>query len=240
MPAEKQRRLPGFLLPALQGEGVPGPSPARRPENTQLLYSSPKHTQLGAGIAQVPAVRHPFAGRRQGPAGLSVSPAGGADAAGVIGMLQLTSLSSLIRSSHMKLLFVSCCHTAGAAFNSSSPGAAFPRGCREPAPGGRAGMDGTMSGASSRMQDATLHACREQGGTHKAPSAQHPFINYLMALNEGQNEPFCEPTHRLRPTQALQRCCPSRSTSQHPAPINPLFLITATALGFSNHSGPLP
>lgn len=56
-----------------------------------------------------------------------MSPAGGAGAAaGVIGMLQLTSLSSLIRSSHIKLLFVSCCHTARAAFNSSSPGAGFP------------------------------------------------------------------------------------------------------------------
>lgn len=115
--------------PALRGEG--GASTQPYPENTQLLQPSPKHTQLGAGTAQVAAVSHPFAGRRQGPAGLSVSPAGGADAAGVIGMLQLTSLSSLTRSSHMKLLFVSCCHAARAAFNSSSPGAGSPQGYQE-------------------------------------------------------------------------------------------------------------
>lgn len=41
-------------------------------------------------------------------------------------------------------------------------------------------MDGTMSWVSSRMQDGTLHACREQGRTHKPPSAQHPFINWLL------------------------------------------------------------
>lgn len=101
--------LAGFLLPALQGEGVPGPSPTRRhskptpPGKHPVALFPPKIQPVGCWHCTDPSCQDPFAGRRQGAAGLAVSPAGGdgEDAAearhspasgGVIGMPQLTSL----------------------------------------------------------------------------------------------------------------------------------------------------
>lgn len=125
-----------------------------------------KYTQLGAGIAQLPTARDPFASRRQGPAGL---------ATGRMLLRHHTALQaqchwyaaahlplpSLVHSSHTKLLFVSCYHTVSASFNSSGPVAGFPSGCWNSAP--KPGWD------PPRL--------------HKPPPAQHPLIDYPAALN---------------------------------------------------------